>query len=126
LDFSNCSFDEISTVINEALKLGSENNFGYDYMATLKSGLCPSTETPCQLAGKTLMRLWAVAWERASWGCDCSHWRRQEYGAGSPRAAALREGKTVVHYTLELQDTVIANRYDSCITGYPLSDIKNF
>jgi replicative DNA helicase len=39
---------------------------------------------------------------------------------------ALREGKTVVHYTLELQDTVIANRYDSCLTGYPLSDIINF
>ena len=29
----NCSFDEISTVINEALKLGSDNNFGYDYLA---------------------------------------------------------------------------------------------
>ena len=29
----NCSCDEISTVINEALKLGSENNFGYDYFA---------------------------------------------------------------------------------------------
>ena len=28
-----CSFDEISKVINDALKLGSENNFGYDYMA---------------------------------------------------------------------------------------------
>ena len=40
---------------------------------------------------------------------------------------ALKEGKTVVHYTLlSLQDTVIATRYDSCITGYPLSDIINF
>ena len=39
---------------------------------------------------------------------------------------ALKEGKTVVHYTLELQDIVIATRYDSCITGYPLSDIINF
>ena len=39
---------------------------------------------------------------------------------------AIKEGKTVVHYTLELQDTVIATRYDSCITGYPLSDIINF
>ena len=28
----NCSFDEISKVINDALKLGSENNFGYDYI----------------------------------------------------------------------------------------------
>ena len=28
----NCSFDEISSTINEALKLGSDNNFGYEYL----------------------------------------------------------------------------------------------
>ena len=39
---------------------------------------------------------------------------------------AIKEGKTVVHYTLELQDTVVACRYDSCITKYPLSDLTNF
>jgi hypothetical protein len=60
-----CSFDEISKTINDSLKLGSENNFGYDYLAD-------------------------------------------------------------VHYTLELGDTIIATRYDSCLTGYPLSDIINF
>ena len=41
-------------------------------------------------------------------------------------AEALREGKTVIQYTLELQDTIIASRYDSCLTGYPLSDLHNF
>jgi replicative DNA helicase len=35
-------------------------------------------------------------------------------------AAALRNGKTVIHYTLELGDTVVAGRYDSCLTGIPL------
>ena len=39
---------------------------------------------------------------------------------------ALQEGKNVVHYTLELADTVVANRYDSCITGYDLNNIKAF
>ena len=38
-------------------------------------------------------------------------------------AEALKEGKTVVHYTLELGDTVVASRYDSCITGIGLSDL---
>ena len=38
-------------------------------------------------------------------------------------AQALREGKTVVHYTLELQDTVVATRYDSCLTGIPLQKV---
>ena len=32
-------------------------------------------------------------------------------------------GKTVVHYTLELADTVVATRYDSCVTGIPLQNV---
>jgi replicative DNA helicase len=38
-------------------------------------------------------------------------------------AAALQLGYNVVHYTLELQDTVVAQRYDSCITGIPLVEL---
>ena len=30
----------------------------------------------------------------------------------------------VVHYTLELADTVVARRYDSCLTGFPLSTLS--
>ncbi len=41
-------------------------------------------------------------------------------------AQALREGKTVVHYTLELQDTVVASRYDSCLTKIPLQNLTSF
>ena len=33
---------------------------------------------------------------------------------------AIKSGKTVIHYTLELQDTVVASRYDSCLTKVPL------
>ena len=39
---------------------------------------------------------------------------------------ALKEGKTVIHYTLELQDTVVASRYDSCLTQIPLKDLAAF
>ena len=35
-------------------------------------------------------------------------------------AMAVIKGKTVVHYTLELADTVVGQRYDSCITGIDL------
>jgi len=41
-------------------------------------------------------------------------------------AEALKQGKTVVHYTLELQDTSVASRYDSCLTGYPLSSLLQY
>ena len=41
-------------------------------------------------------------------------------------AEALKAGKTVVQYTLELRDTTIGSRYDSCITGIPLGELFNF
>ncbi len=39
-------------------------------------------------------------------------------------AQAVKAGKTVVYYTLELQDTVVGTRFDSCITGLPLNDLR--
>jgi len=41
-------------------------------------------------------------------------------------AQALKAGKTVIHYTLELADTVVAGRYDSCLTGIPLGQLTSF
>jgi replicative DNA helicase len=40
-------------------------------------------------------------------------------------ANAVKAGLTVVHYTLELRETVIASRYDSCITGIPLDELMD-
>ena len=39
---------------------------------------------------------------------------------------AVKEGKTVIHYTMELSDKVIGRRYDSCITKVPLGDLNSF
>ncbi len=123
----NCSFDEISKVINDALKLGSENNFGYDYMADFEERFMPRFRTPVTTGWKDLDGITGGGLGKSELGVVIA-----PTGAGKSMvlvhlgSEALKEGKTVVHYTLELQDTVIATRYDSCITGYPLSDIINF
>jgi len=121
------SFDEISKVINDALRLGSENNFGYDYMVDFEERFKPKHRNPVSTGWKDIDGIVGGGLGKSELGVVIA-----PTGAGKSMvlvhlgAAALREGKTVVQYTLELQDTVIANRYDSCITGYPLSDIKNF
>ena len=52
---------------------------------------------------------------------------RKKYAAAVKKIReAVKAGKTVVHYTLELADTTIGSRYDSCITGVPLSDLFSF
>lgn len=38
---------------------------------------------------------------------------------------AIMSGLTVVHYTLELSDVDVANRYDARITGIPIDDLKD-
>jgi len=40
-------------------------------------------------------------------------------------SAALKQGKNVIYYTLELQDTVVASRFDACITGININDLPN-
>ena len=121
------SFDEISKVINDALKLGSETNFGYDYMADFERRFEPKHRNPVPMGLPDLDNITGGGLGRNELGVVIA-----PTGAGKSMvlvhlgANALKEGRTVVHYTLELQDLAIATRYDSCLTGYPLSDIINF
>lgn len=122
-----CSFDEISKVINDALKLGSENNFGHDFIADFEERYKPKFRLPVTTGWNEIDNITSGGLGRNELGVVIA-----PTGAGKSMALvhlgsqAIKEGKTVVHYTLELQDTVVACRYDSCITKYPLSDLTNF
>lgn len=120
------SFDEISKVINDALKLGSDNNFGHDWLADFERRFEIKARNPI-----------TTGWERMDALCKGGLGRSElgvviaPTGAGKSMVLvhlgtqALKEGKTVVHYTLELADTVVGSRYDSCITGIPLNDLMH-
>lgn len=121
------SFDEISKIINDSLKLGSETNFGHDYLADFETRYIPRHRQPVTTGWKDIDAIVGGGLGKSELGVVIA-----PTGAGKSMvlvhlgAQAVLEGKTVVHYTLELQDTVIANRYDSCITGYPLSNLSSF
>ena len=119
------SFDEISHVINEALKLGTDTNFGYDWIKDFEERFEIKTRNAV-----------STGWDDIDSICDGGI-GQGELGIGiAPSgtgksmllvhlgAQALKAGKNVVHYTLELADTVIGSRYDSCITGIPINDLR--
>ena len=122
-----CSFDEISQTINDSLKLGADNNFGYDYLVDFEQRFVPKHRLPVTTGWKEIDKICGGGLGKSELGVVIA-----PTGAGKSfclvhlGAQGLKEGKVVVHYTLELQDTIIATRYDSCLTGYPLSDIINF
>jgi len=121
------SFDEISQVINDSLKLGMDNEEGYDWKRDFEERFKPRFRNPM-----------TTGWELIDDICKGGLGQKElgvviaPTGAGKSMALvhlgtqAIKEGKTVVHYTLELQDTVVASRYDSCLTKIPLQSLTSF
>jgi replicative DNA helicase len=119
----NSSFDEIKGVIDQALKLGADNNFGHDYIKDFEARFVPKFRFPVSTGWKQMDNISGGGLGKGELGVVIA-----PTGAGKSMvlahlgAQAIEAGKCVVHYTLELQDTVTANRYDSCLTGI---EIKN-
>ena len=122
-----CSFDEISKIINDALKLGGDSNFGYDYIKDFEERFLIKARNPSSTGWDEIDAICKNGLGKGELGVVIA-----PTGAGKSMvlthlgAQALQQGRTVVHYTLELSDTTIASRYDSCITGVPLGDLYSF
>lgn len=118
------SYDEVREKINTALKLGAENNFGYDYIADFEERFHLKARNPVSTSWKEMDKI-----TLGGLGCGELGVVIAPTGVGKSMALAylgaqaVKAGKIVVHYTLELLDTVVAMRYDSCITGINISDL---
>ena len=118
------SFDEISRVIEDALKLGTDNNFGHDFIKDFEERYTIQSSDPVSTGFERIDEICKGGLGKSELGVVIA-----PTGAGKSMvlvhlgSEALKQGKTVVHYTLELQDTVVGNRYDSCISGVHLSDL---
>ena len=121
------SFDEISKVINDAIKLGDYSDHGYDYVKDFEKRFEIKARNPITTGWKEIDDICKGGLGKAELGVVIA-----PTGAGKSMvlvhlgAQAIKHGKTVVHYTLELADTVVAGRYDSCLTKIPLSQMYSF
>ena len=117
-------YDDIRTLIDRALKAGTERDIGHEYIAQLEDRFREearnTVETPWPLINKLL----------------CGGLGQGDLGmiAGGPGggkswalvaigAQAVKTGHTVIHYTLELNEKYVGRRYDACLTEIPVGDI---
>tara|TARA_R110002073_G_scaffold300956_2_gene468330 strand:- start:4901 stop:6286 length:1386 start_codon:yes stop_codon:yes gene_type:complete len=121
------SFDEIAKIINDAIKMGDPSDFGYDYLKDFEKRFELKSRNPITTGWQDIDDLCRGGLGKGELGVVIA-----PTGAGKSMvlvhlgAQAIKLGKTVVHYTLELADTVIAGRYDSCITKIPLNQMHSF
>ena len=120
----NSSYDEIKGVIDEALKLGMDNNFGHDFIKDFELRYEFKNRNPVSTGWPKIDKLTNKGLGKGELGVIIA-----PTGAGKSMAlvhlgaAALKEGKNIVHYTLELSEGIVGQRYDSCLSQIPLSTL---
>jgi replicative DNA helicase len=118
------SFDEISKVIEDAMKLGTDNNFGHDYHVDALKRFQRIHRSPITTGWGRIDDIVKGGLGKNELGVVIA-----PTGAGKSMvlvhlaAEALKKGKTVVYYTLELKDTVVGGRFDSALTKVPLNEL---
>lgn len=121
------SFDEISKAINDALKLGMSNDIGYDFLVDFEKRFELKSRNPVTTGWDEMDHLTKGGLGRGELGVVVA-----PTGAGKSMVLvhlgteALKHGKTVIHYTLELSDTVVASRYDSCYTQFAIRELHQY
>ena len=120
----NASYDEVRTVIDQALNLGTDNNFGHDFLKDFEMRYEIKTRNPITTGWDKVDQIMKKGLGTGELGVVIA-----PTGAGKSMALAhlgcnaLKAGKNVIHYTLELSEAVTGQRYDSCLSSVPLSTL---
>ena len=119
-------YENIAQIISEALKVGEPKSSGHNYLKDMEKRLIKKYRTPVP-AMKGLDSKIGGGLAGGELGIILS-----PTGGGKSMmlvkfaCTALEAGKTVVYYTLELQESAIGNRIDSCLTGVQLKNVIEF
>jgi replicative DNA helicase len=117
-------YDSIKRTVDEAMKAGTERNLGHDYMDGLD-------ERMSETARETISTGWDVIDDLTGNGLGPGELGVIISSAGGGKSwclahlgkEAMKRGKNVLHYTLELNECYVGLRYDSCFVNIPFQDI---
>ena len=123
----NKNYDGIKSIIDDAMKAGTTRDLGHDYIPSLDLRLAESSRI-------TIKTPWDVINDITDGGLGAGElgvivapagigksWTLQAIGAD-----AIKKEKTIVHYTLELNENYVGLRYDSIFSGITTSNIKYY
>ena len=118
-------YEEIKRLVDDALKAGTERDIGHVYMEQFEERYLESTR-------KTVKTPWEVVNDLTDGGLGPGElgvvvapagigksWVLQAIGAG-----AIKNGLSIVHYTLELNESYTGLRYDSIFSGFASQNLK--
>ena len=120
-------YDEIKTIIDAAMKAGSERDLGHDYIISLEDRLTKSVRNTLETPWDSVTNIMDGGLGAGELGVLVAPagigktWCLQSIGA-----YLVKMGKTVVHYTLELNADYVGLRYDTVFSGTPTANVKYY
>lgn len=119
-------YEKIKSVVDHAMKAGMERNIGHDYVADIEKRMSV-------MARNTVATNWQVVDQLMDGGLAAGEMGIVTACAGSGKswvlaklgAEAMKMGKNVLHFTLELNENYVGLRYDACFTGIDFQNIRN-
>lgn len=120
------NYDEIKSKMDSAMKAGADTNIGLDYVNDVASRYN-------EAARHTITTGWDVIDDLMDGGLAPGELGVVMAPAGIGKswllinigANAVKAGKTVIHYTLELNENYVGQRYDSVLTGINAQTLKH-
>lgn len=118
-------YDAIMGCINEASRAGIERNIGHDYLNDIDQRMG-------EAARETIKTNWELIDTHLDGGLGKGELGFIVAPAGSGKswflghlgAEAMRQGKNVMHITLELNEKYVGRRYDAIFSGIAFQDVK--
>lgn len=119
-------YESIKHVIDEAMKAGMERNIGHDYfndidtrMSEMARHIVPTGWEPMDDLMDGGLAKGELGFVVAPAGSGKS-WLLAKLGA-----EAMKQGKNVMHFTLELNENYVGLRYDACFTKISFQDVRD-
>jgi replicative DNA helicase len=120
------NYDEIKTKIDTAMKAGADTNIGLEYKLNISARYAEASR-------HTITTGWDVIDDLMDGGLAPGELGVVMAPAGIGKswllinigANAVKAGHTVIHYTLELNENYVGQRYDSVLTGINAQSLKN-
>ena len=120
-------YDSIHRVIDSAMKVGLDDDIGSTYFDDVELRYAEESRAPIPTGWDVLDEIMKGGLAAGELGVAIApsgagkSWLLAAIGAN-----AVKRGKTVVHYTLELSDHYTGRRYDSILTGIAIDKIKDY
>ncbi len=118
-------YDEIKKIIDQALQKGMDTNIGMEYDINIDRRYAENKRDPIPTGFEVLDELTKGGLGPGELGIIAAgpglgkSWMLAAIGAN-----AVKKGKTVIHYTLELNEDYVGLRYDTILTGISLDNLE--